>query len=153
MNSFSYQTNLSVIQFSYLWPYAQKVITLLAFLIKMMISMVLDALNVVLISDTKWNFDRWVMSCIFLFQNLLWKWYWLWNVDGIGIHHICSYLSDMEMYVFISSFFFFFFVINNISITHLKRAAHCGLYLSLDFFLDLFPTGYVCPVQGAGDKQ
>lgn len=50
-------------------------------------------------------------------------------------------------------FFFFFFVINNISITHLKRAAHCGLYLSLDFFLDLFPTGYVCPVQGAGDKQ
>jgi len=53
MNSFSYQTNLSVIQFSYLWPYAQKVITLLAFLIKMMISMVLDALNVVLISDTK----------------------------------------------------------------------------------------------------
>jgi len=44
---------ICVIQFSYLWPYAYNVITLLAFLIKMMLSMVPDALSTPLISDTK----------------------------------------------------------------------------------------------------
>lgn len=107
-----------------------------------MISVVLDALRVLLISDTKWNFDRWVMSCIFLFLNLLWKWYWLrmkcrWNryppdsLLPVRYENACFYL-------------FFFFVINNISITHLMRAVHCSLYLSLNFFLDLCYPPAMC---------
>lgn len=83
----------------------------------------------------------------------------LWNAGRKSIHHILSYLSDKEMHVFL---FFVFFLINNICITHLTRAALCKLISKSRFFpassyqtsCQLYvPTGCVCPVQVAGDKQ
>lgn len=124
----------------------------------MMLSMVLDALSAPLIWDTKWNFDRWVMSCIFLFYKLLWKWYCGMQVEKVSITFCLTCQIRKCMFFCL----FFFFLINNICITHLTRAALCKLISKSRFFpassyqtsCQLYvPTGCVCPVQVAGDKQ